>query len=193
MAFIRHHHDDSKLSRKQRQYSLKLAAAMLMSKMGYFPMFEVPVNPHLRADLLCVKKIKKAPFYSFALIEVKSTVADFKSDDKWTGYLDYCDEFYFCSDSETIESIQNSIQDAYPQVGFIAARHLWNVNAETAFILKNSELHHDKLDRMYLLYLTARSNCLFLQGLYKGLHKVNIDALDCRYNLDNESELGGLV
>ncbi len=31
----------------------------------------------------------------FALVEVKSSLADFRADGKWPCYLDYCDAFYF--------------------------------------------------------------------------------------------------
>ena len=192
MGYLKPHKDDSHLTRKQRQHSLKLAAAIFMSKMGYSPMFEVPVNSHLRADLLCVRKIKKAPFYEFAMVEVKSSVQDFKSDSKWTGYLDYCDQFFFCSDPATIEIIQNAVEEKHPEVGFITTRHLLDINPETAFMMKRSNLHNDNLERTKLLYQIAKSNCLFFQGIYKGINKVNISAMDERYDLSTESDLGGL-
>ena len=31
----------------------------------------------------------------FTIVEVKSSVADFRSDNKWHEYLDFCDRFYF--------------------------------------------------------------------------------------------------
>ncbi|MEM9332122.1 MAG: MmcB family DNA repair protein [Pseudomonadota bacterium] len=34
------------------------------------------------------------------IIEIKSSIADFKSDDKWHEYRDFCDEFYFASHPE---------------------------------------------------------------------------------------------
>jgi hypothetical protein len=32
------------------------------------------------------------------IIEVKASLADFKQDDKWDTYLNYCDEYYFLTD-----------------------------------------------------------------------------------------------
>ena len=32
---------------------------------------------------------------TISIIEIKTTTADFRSDRKWPGYLDYCDRFYF--------------------------------------------------------------------------------------------------
>ncbi|MGI9350651.1 MAG: MmcB family DNA repair protein [Rhizobiaceae bacterium] len=34
------------------------------------------------------------------IIEIKSSIADFRADQKWTEYLDCCDEFYFASHPE---------------------------------------------------------------------------------------------
>ena len=31
----------------------------------------------------------------FTVIEIKSSIADFRSDNKWHEYLDFCDRFYF--------------------------------------------------------------------------------------------------
>lgn len=193
MGFIRPRRDDSKLNRKQKQHSLKLAAGMHLSKLGFHPMFEVPLNSHLRADILSVGKTKKKPFFRFVMVEVKSSVEDFRRDKKWPQYLDYCDEFYFCADKNTIEIIQKDVETQFPQVSFISVKYLLDITPESAVILKHSELNNDNLDRLQMLYQLARSNCLFYQGIYKGLHKVNLDSLDKRYDLNCQSDLGGLV
>ncbi|MEO1160267.1 MAG: MmcB family DNA repair protein, partial [Pseudomonadota bacterium] len=43
-----------------------------------------------RADIVAVN-----PGGELWIIEIKSSVADFRSDQKWPGYQDYCDAFYF--------------------------------------------------------------------------------------------------
>ena len=51
-----------------------------------------------------------APLTEFALarardgavivVECKASIADFRADRKWTGYLEWCDEFYFATPEE---------------------------------------------------------------------------------------------
>lgn len=43
-----------------------------------------------RADVLAVGRDGE-----FWLVEVKSSIADFQSDEKWPEYLDWCDRFFF--------------------------------------------------------------------------------------------------
>ena len=45
----------------------------------------------LRVDVLAV-----GPKGEIWIIECKSSRADFISDNKWMGYLDWCDEFFWC-------------------------------------------------------------------------------------------------
>lgn len=43
-----------------------------------------------RADLICLDAKCRV-----TIIEIKSSVEDFRCDQKWPEYLEYCDEFYF--------------------------------------------------------------------------------------------------
>ena len=43
-----------------------------------------------RADILALDSGGR-----ITIVEVKSSVADFRADGKWPDYLDYCDRFYF--------------------------------------------------------------------------------------------------
>lgn len=47
----------------------------------------------LRCDLLLVN-----PKNEIIIIEVKSGLEDFRADHKWSGYLEWCDRFYFAVD-----------------------------------------------------------------------------------------------
>lgn len=51
---------------------------------------EVPLPNYRRADLMAVND--KGDIW---IIEIKSGLADFQSDQKWPEYLPYCDQFYF--------------------------------------------------------------------------------------------------
>lgn len=47
----------------------------------------------LRADVVALSPGGAPEIWIF---EIKSSVADFRADRKWRGYLDYCDRFVFC-------------------------------------------------------------------------------------------------
>ncbi|MEM9043192.1 MAG: MmcB family DNA repair protein [Pseudomonadota bacterium] len=57
---------------------------------GLMPLTEFPTKPGLRMDICALD-----PAGEIWCIEVKSSRADFQSDRKWTGYLDWCDRFFF--------------------------------------------------------------------------------------------------
>ncbi len=58
--------------------------------LGYSVLLEVPLPNGRRADLLALDGSGQ-----FLLVEVKSSVADFRADGKWPDYLPFCDFFYF--------------------------------------------------------------------------------------------------
>jgi hypothetical protein len=43
-----------------------------------------------RADLLCLDAKSR-----ITIVEIKSSIEDYRSDQKWPDYLEYCDSFYF--------------------------------------------------------------------------------------------------
>jgi len=43
-----------------------------------------------RADLLCLDAKSRV-----TIVEIKSSIEDFRTDQKWPDYLEYCDSFYF--------------------------------------------------------------------------------------------------
>lgn len=51
---------------------------------------EFTLNRSRRADVLALGRDGE-----FWLVEVKSSVADFRADDKWQDYLAWCDRFFF--------------------------------------------------------------------------------------------------
>ncbi len=57
---------------------------------GFAVIGELPLPNGRRADLVAL-----APDGGLRIVEVKSSLEDFRADQKWTSYRDYCDRFYF--------------------------------------------------------------------------------------------------
>ncbi|TXL74035.1 MmcB family DNA repair protein [Vineibacter terrae] len=57
---------------------------------AWTPLLEVPLADGRRADVLAL-----ADDGTVAIVEVKSSVEDYRADAKWTDYLAWCDRFYF--------------------------------------------------------------------------------------------------
>lgn len=62
----------------------------LMLNLGETCLNEFTLRTGRRVDLIALDN-KGA----FTVVEVKSSIADFRSDNKWQEYLDFCDRFYF--------------------------------------------------------------------------------------------------
>ncbi len=62
----------------------------LLDAMGYTPLCEAPLGIGRRADVLAMSARGH-----FIIAEIKSGLADFRSDQKWQDYLVHCDRFYF--------------------------------------------------------------------------------------------------
>lgn len=62
----------------------------LMGQMGYYGVTEMTLANNRRADIAAI-----GPSGDIWMIEVKSSIQDFKSDTKWREYMDYCDRLSF--------------------------------------------------------------------------------------------------
>ena len=60
---------------------------------GFVSLTEFRLASGRRADVLAVDEAGRV-----VIVEVKSCVADFRSDQKWPEYRDWCDAFYFAVD-----------------------------------------------------------------------------------------------
>jgi hypothetical protein len=58
--------------------------------LGYASIAEMTLSNHRRADVCSL-----GPKGQLVITEVKSSVADFRADQKWPDYLPFCDRFYF--------------------------------------------------------------------------------------------------
>lgn len=61
-----------------------------MNRLGYSSISELTLPSGLRADIVCLGGSGEV-----LIVEIKSSLADFRADQKWTGYLDHCDRFFF--------------------------------------------------------------------------------------------------
>lgn len=62
----------------------------LLRHHGYAGVTEMTLANHRRADVLAIGGDGK-----IIIVEIKSSVADFRADQKWPEYRPYCDLFYF--------------------------------------------------------------------------------------------------
>ena len=62
----------------------------LLVEMGFSPLTELTLKSRRRVDVAALNDKG-----NIIVVEIKSSVADFRSDGKWREYLDYCDQFFF--------------------------------------------------------------------------------------------------
>lgn len=65
-------------------------AQRLLWNLGYASLIEFPLANGQRADILALGKTG-----DLVIVEIKSSVADFRADRKWAGYRDFADQLYF--------------------------------------------------------------------------------------------------
>jgi hypothetical protein len=61
-----------------------------LEQLGFASLLEFPLANGRRADILALGRGGE-----LAIVEIKSSVADFRSDRKWADYRDFADRFYF--------------------------------------------------------------------------------------------------
>ena len=62
----------------------------LFAQLGHVTMPEFTLGNGRRADVMAL-----APDGTLTIVEIKSCVADFRADQKWPDYEEFCDHFYF--------------------------------------------------------------------------------------------------
>ena len=67
----------------------------LFADLGYAALQEFPLRVKRRADIVALNNAGE-----IIIVEIKSGRADFRSDQKWPDYLDFCDRFYFAVDPD---------------------------------------------------------------------------------------------
>jgi hypothetical protein len=79
----------------ERAAAIRRATARLCIRLGWAPLYEVPLPNGRRADILALQ-----PDGCFACIEVKSGPRDFLTDLKWPAYREFADTLYFAVDAD---------------------------------------------------------------------------------------------
>lgn len=69
---------------------LARGACRALEQLGYVSLVEFPFANGRRADVLALGRSGE-----FVIVEVKSSVADFRADRKWSIYRDFSDRLYF--------------------------------------------------------------------------------------------------
>ena len=77
-------------SRPETTAQVTRGAARLLAALSYAPLAEVTLPNGRRADLMAL-----GPKGQIFIVEVKSSVEDFRADQKWWEYQPYCDAFAF--------------------------------------------------------------------------------------------------
>ncbi|UXN05846.1 MmcB family DNA repair protein [Bartonella sp. HY761] len=100
--------DDGRQS--ERALFVRRGVMRLLLSLGFAPLSELSLADGRRADLLAVSS--KGEIW---IIEVKSSIADLKADNKWPDYRAFCDKLFFATHSDVP-------MDLFPEdCGFILA------------------------------------------------------------------------
>ena len=83
---------------RQSEAALAIArgARRLLRALGYSTVTELPLSDGRRADIVAI-----APDGAVLIVEIKSSVADFRADRKWRDYAAHCDRLYFAISEAT--------------------------------------------------------------------------------------------
>jgi hypothetical protein len=82
-------------SRPETTAVVTRGAGRLLQALGHAPLAEVCLPNGRRADLMAL-----GPKGDIVIVEVKSSLEDYRCDRKWGEYLPYCDAFYFAVSPE---------------------------------------------------------------------------------------------
>lgn len=81
--------------RSDKATGLARGVQKLLYDMGYDSVREVKLRIRRRVDVMGINDKGR-----IIIVEVKSGPADYRVDEKWSDYLEFCDEFYFAVDAD---------------------------------------------------------------------------------------------
>ena len=83
---------------RQSETALAIArgARRLLRALGYSTLTELPLGDGRRADIVAV-----GADGAILIVEIKSSIADFRADRKWRDYAAHCDRLYFAISDDT--------------------------------------------------------------------------------------------
>ena len=76
----------------ERAMLVRRGVQRLMIQMRISVLPEIPLTTGRRADLLCLSEKGE-----FTIVEIKSSIEDFRADRKWPDYRLHCDRLYFAT------------------------------------------------------------------------------------------------
>ena len=181
------------LTRLEKAEAFRFLAAQNLSKRGLHPFFEVCLDLEpfdsesmtylnylwgRRADVLAI-----GSGYGITIVEVKSSIPDFCTDNKWINYLKACDSFYFCSDEKTIEHIAQSIKnhEKEKKIGLMACDLEHMKLKITRPSRKDESLKIPELIRKQIMYKAIVSADVFFNGSYSARKKPAYSYIDKPY------------
>ena len=97
---------------RQSDRALEIRSGVIrgLAKSGLVCLAEMTFKSGRRADLVGIDQKGQ-----ITIVEIKSSIADFRADNKWHEYTEYCDQFYFATSLDVPAEI-------FPQSeGFIVA------------------------------------------------------------------------
>ena len=136
---------------RQSQTALAVArgAARLLISLGFCCVSELPLASGRRADLVALGRDGE-----IWIVEIKSSVADFRADQKWMDYRMHCDRLFFATTTEVPCEIFP------PDTGLIVADAF---GAEIKCEAPEHKLH--ATTRKSMILCIARASSLRLQSL----------------------------
>ena len=94
MPFISVHTNNPVIDHRQSDAAMKIRSGVIRGmkrhQIAFLP--ELTLSNNRRADLIGLDEKG-----SIIIVEIKSSLEDFKVDNKWHEYKDFCDQFYFAT------------------------------------------------------------------------------------------------
>lgn len=122
---------------------LQNRAMKWLYKQGFIAAGEVTLPNGRRADVIGHDEEGK-----IVIVEVKAAVNDFKNDEKWQNYLDFCDEFYFLVGFPLYQYYSRKDTG---QAGLLAEK------GRTLEVIEKDRLEHEPNNREKIMHLVRRT------------------------------------
>lgn len=130
----------------ERAPTIARGVCRLFASAGCSTILEMRLPDGRRADVIVVM-----PDGSIQIVEIKSCVADFRTDRKWPDYRDFCDSLYFAIDLSTPPSVIPEeagliVADGYgAQIVRAGAEHRLSAARRKAITLRFAKTAADRL------------------------------------------------
>ena len=109
---------------------LARGAAAVLEAAGFASLREFPLGNGRRVDLIGLDEQGR-----IAIVEVKSSLADYRADGKWMDYLPYCDLFFFAVPEDFPLAILEAADTAMERIGIMV------VDSHAGAIRRRPRLH----------------------------------------------------